>query len=87
MKKKHISERREYSLLKPFIYLLLQIILIWEIFWILTGEASLSMWNIVTLTISSILILFLFNKMLKIMNRTPKYNKWTDKIKADKFLR
>jgi ABC-type xylose transport system permease subunit len=87
MKKKHISERREYSLLKPFIYLLLQIILIWEIFWILTGEASLSMWNIVTLTISSILILFLFNKMLKIMNRTPKYNEWTDKIKADKFLR
>ncbi len=86
MQKKFKIEKRSYSLLKPFLYLILQIILIWEFFWILTGEADLVSWNYFELSLCAIMISYFFTKSMRIFKRTPKKNQWTDTIEADKFL-
>ena len=85
MQKKPRFERRTYSKIKPFFYLILQGILIWEFFWILTGEAKLTSWNYVQLTICLIMITALAKKAIKIFKRTTKKTDWDDKIQAHRF--
>ena len=86
MKKSFKRERRSYSLLKPFYYLLLQIILVWEFFWILTGEVKISAWNSFELFICAIMISYFFIKTIRMTKRTPKKNKWSSTVEANKFL-
>ncbi len=86
MKKHKLIERRQYSLIKPLLYLFLQIILIWEFFWILTGDARLDAWSYGELLLSAIMIVYFAMKSYKIYKRTLKPNKWDDMIKMDKFL-
>jgi hypothetical protein len=86
MQKKPKIERRSYSLIKPLIYLLLQLLIIWELFWILTGEATLTAWSYAELLISFIMLLYFSKKSYEIFKRTPKPNKWDDRIKMERFL-
>jgi len=86
MQKKFKIEKRSYSLLKPFLYLALQVILIWEFFWILTGEADLVSWNYFELALCAIMISYFFIKTLRIIKRTSKKSKWHDTIKMKRFL-
>ena len=86
MKQKIKIERRSYSLKKPLLYFLLQVILLWEIFWVLTGEATLTSWSYIEVSFSAIMIAYLAYKSYTIFRRTPKPNSWDDAIKAEKFL-
>ena len=86
MQKKFKIERRRYSRIKPFFYLLLQVILVWEFFWIVTGEATLGSWSYFELTLCAIMISYLSIKTLRVLKRTAKENQWSEKIKMEKFL-
>ena len=86
MKKEPKIERRSHSLLKPFLYLLLQSIIVWEVFWILTGSATLTLWSYIELFVCFIMIGYFAMKSYKIYKRTGKKTKWDDTIKAERFL-
>jgi len=86
MKKKLKIERRSKSLLKPFLYLLLQLIIVWEVFWILTGYPLINAWNYFELVLCAIMIGYFFSKMVKILKRTKEDSKWDDEIKMQEFL-
>ncbi len=67
--RKLFFERRTKSIYKPLIYLLIQIVLIWEVFWILTGDPHISKWNYFELFIIAISTIFFIIKTYKIINR------------------
>jgi ABC-type xylose transport system permease subunit len=70
--RKELFEKRTHSIYKPIFYLLIQIILIWEIFWILTGDLDISKWNYFEIIMGIIMIGFFAIKTVKIINRTTK---------------
>ncbi len=72
--RKKLFEKRTHSIYKPIFYLLIQIILIWEIFWILTGNQDISRWNYFEIILAIIMISFFAVKTVIIINRTTKSN-------------
>jgi len=86
MQKNIKIEKRSYSLRKPFFYFLLQVILIWEFFWILTGNINITQGKGLELLACAIMISYFFIKTLRVFKRTPKDNAWTDTIKMQQYL-
>lgn len=86
MHKKYKFERRSHSYLKPLLYLALQVVLVWEIFWIVTGDAKLRSWSYLELFFCTIMIVYFMVQTRRILKRTNKKTKWDDAIDAQKFL-
>ncbi len=68
-KRKNFLEKRTHSIYKPILYFMIQIVLIWEVFWILTGKKNVSQWNYFETITAIIIIGFFIIKTVEIEQR------------------
>ena len=86
MQKKRQIEKRTYSRIKPWLYLVIQIIFVWEIFWILTGETNLLLWSHLEQAIFAAILIYLGIRSYHIFLRTAPPNQWSDMIDAERLI-
>jgi hypothetical protein len=85
-KSKHINKRSN-SKSKPILYLILQIIGIYELFVLLNGNLNITLWSIMEQITAFILTTFFITRTYKILHRTDDMNnKWYDSIEIQKFV-
>jgi len=87
MKKKQIIEKRTDSKIKPWFYFVVQCTLLWEIFWILTGEERIYAWSRLEQLTFGVIILYLAVRSYKISRRTAPRTTWDDRIDAERYMK
>jgi hypothetical protein len=78
---------RTHSIVKPIFYLILQIGILWEIFWVLTGTINIDKWCYLEIVAFCAVICYLCVWTYKIIYRTPKKCEWSDRSDVEKFLK
>ena len=86
MQHKKRIEKRTYSRIKPWLYLVIQMTFVWEIFWILTGEMNLLVWSHFAQAVFAVILVYLTIRSYQIFLRTAPPNKWSDMIDADRLM-
>jgi len=85
-KHKHINKRSN-SKTKPILYLILQIIGIYELIVILNGNLNIKLWSTMEQITAFALTSFFIIRTYKILQRTDDMNnKWYDSIQMQKFI-
>ncbi len=79
MNKVNTNERRTHSIIKPIIYLFLQLIIVSEMFYITTTTTP---YRELLFDASAIVIVLLIHRTFKILRRSS-YQKTSNKVKSD----
>jgi hypothetical protein len=88
MSKSKYINKRSNSKTKPILYLLLQIIGIYEIIVLLNGNLNIASWSIMEQIVALILTAFFIIRTYKIIHRTDDMNNtWYNNIEMEKFTR
>lgn len=83
---KHINTR-EPSKVKPFLYLLLQIIIVVLTFGIFNRSFNISEWSFIEIIIALGFIVYFLIRTFAILRRTNAVNnEWHDKIQMQRYL-
>jgi hypothetical protein len=87
MAKPKYIDKRSNSKTKPILYLILQIIGIYEIVVLLNGNLNVALWSIMEQIIALSFITFFMIRTYKIIHRTDDIkNKWYDSIEMQRFI-
>jgi hypothetical protein len=79
MSKIIIEDRRQHSYIKPFIYLFLQLVILWEMYFITTTTVP---YKELIFNASMIVVILLIHQTFKILQRTSKS---TSKVSSKKL--
>ncbi len=88
MAKKYRIERRRHSLIKPIVYLVLQLLALWELFWVLTGSANFLTWDYLEIAVLTLFILYLAKRTYWVLGRMKHAKSpWFDQMEMERFKR
>ena len=87
MRKSKLMNKRNNSLAKPILYLVLQIIGVIELISLLNGSFNIFSWNIIEQAILFLVSIYFISRTYKIIHRTDEMNSsWYHKIEMEKFI-
>ncbi len=88
MKRAYRIERRKDSIIKPILYLLLQIVALYELFWVLTGSADFMTWDYIQIGALTLFILYFAKRTYEVMGRMKQSRSpWYEKMEMERFSR